>query len=253
MDITCKVGGFATRERFKHFRSSSREIYVWNVYMWSSSCEIYVWNVYMWSSSCEIYVWNVYMWSSSREIYVWNVYVVFQSWNLCMKRIYVWNVYMSNIFYENVFLRSKIELFHSGSKCELQSGGGYGKTSELLCNESWRINTCNMGDRHGGAKTSELLCSELWRMNTGNVDDSAIYLCIESYRTPTVGWLHCGEHCMSMFTNINLGKGLVFWFLWMNHCTIQWLFATIWNVAGVSKAQALNKPWCTLSPPGKEQ
>ena len=47
----------------------------------------------------------------------------------------------------------------------------------------------------------------------------------------------------SMF--INKGKGLVCWFAWMNHYTVQWLFATAWNVVGDSKAQALmNEPWC---------
>ena len=34
-------------------------------------------------------------------------------------------------------------------------------------------------------------------------------------------------------------QGLLFWFAWMNHCTIQWLFATIWNVVGALKARAL--------------
>ena len=41
----------------------------------------------------------------------------------------------------------------------------------------------------------------------------------------------------SMFSN--KGEGLVFWFAWMDHCTIQWLFSTIWNVVGALKARAL--------------
>ena len=31
----------------------------------------------------------------------------------------------------------------------------------------------------------------------------------------------------------------------MNHCAVELLFATIWNVAGVSKVLVLNKPRCT--------
>ena len=32
----------------------------------------------------------------------------------------------------------------------------------------------------------------------------------------------------SMF--INNGERLVYWFAWMNHCTVRWLYATIWNI-----------------------
>ena len=39
--------------------------------------------------------------------------------------------------------------------------------------------------------------------------------------------------------SINKGKGLVFWFASMNHCTVQWLSATIWNVAEFWK----HGPW----------
>ena len=38
---------------------------------------------------------------------------------------------------------------------------------------------------------------------------------------------------------INKGKGLVFWFVWMNRCTIQWLFVTIWIYRELQK----HGPW----------
>ena len=43
---------------------------------------------------------------------------------------------------------------------------------------------------------------------------------------------------------INKDEGLIFWSCLNEplHCPI-WLFATIWNVARVSKAPTLNKPW----------
>ena len=52
---------------------------------------------------------------------------------------------------------------------------------------------------------------------------------------------------------IKEGERLVFGFAWMNHCNVQWLFATIWNVAGVSKSRALNRPWCACISMDKEQ
>ena len=51
---------------------------------------------------------------------------------------------------------------------------------------------------------------------------------------------------------INKGQGPVFWFVCINLCTVQWLFASIWNIAGVSKARALNKPWCARTRSDKE-
>ena len=39
-----------------------------------------------------------------------------------------------------LFVLIILEFFHKGSKGESVKGGG-GKTSELLCNKSWRINT----------------------------------------------------------------------------------------------------------------
>ena len=54
------------------------------------------------------------------------------------------NSEMQKFFVTSSLLYS-IEPFHNGSKGESVKRGG-GKTSELLCNELWRINTGNMED-----------------------------------------------------------------------------------------------------------
>ena len=68
----------------------------------------------------------------------------------------------------------QIKFFHKGSK---------GKSIKL-----------------GGGKTCELLCNESWRINTGTVDDSVTHSHIHALNhwctSPTAGWWHHYEHCM---------------------------------------------------------
>ena len=39
--------------------------------------------------------------------------------------------------------------------------------------------------KHGGGKTSDLLCNESWRINTGMVEDSVTHSCVQALNRTT--------------------------------------------------------------------